>query len=112
MKQCQPNPWVEVAKKYPPGTDITGIVRTLTNYGAFIEIEEGVRGLVHVTDLRWAPKVTHPSEVVQQGQKITCRVLSIDVDRSRIALGLKQMTEEETADIPIIWPHPDSQNLH
>jgi small subunit ribosomal protein S1 len=111
MKQCQPNPWVEVAKKYQPGSDISGTVDRITNYGAFIEIEVGINGLVHVTDLRWGPKVAHPSEVVEKGQRLTCRVLSVDAERQRMMLGLKQMTEEEAADIPILWPNPDPQGL-
>ena len=78
MKQCQPNPWDKVAEKYPPGTVITGIVRNLTNYGAFIEIEEGIDGLLHVSDMSWVRKVVHPTEVVQKGEKVTCVVLTVD----------------------------------
>src|SRR5919201_678174 len=63
MKQVQPNPWDKVAERYPPGTVITGTVRNLTNYGAFIEIEEGIDGLLHVSDMSWVRKVSHPSEV-------------------------------------------------
>src|SRR5438270_145639 len=74
MKQVQPNPWDKVAERYPPGTVVTGVVRTLTNYGAFIEIEEGVDGLLHVSDMSWVRKVAHPSEVVQKGDKVTCVV--------------------------------------
>ena len=101
MKQCQSNPWGEVAKKYPPGTVITGTVRNLTNYGAFIEIEEGIDGLLHVSDMSWVRKVSNPSEVVQKGQKITCQVLSVDQERKRVALGLKQMNNDPwEGDIP------------
>ena len=101
MKQCQANPWGEVAKKYPPGTVITGVVRNLTNYGAFIEIEEGIDGLLHVSDMSWVRKVSNPSEVVQKGQKITCQVLSVDQERKRVALGLKQMNNDPwEGDIP------------
>ncbi|MDB5308129.1 MAG: rpsA 1 [Gemmataceae bacterium] len=101
MKQCQANPWGEVAKKYPPGTVITGTVRNLTNYGAFIEIEEGIDGLLHVSDMSWTRKVSNPSEVVQKGQKITCQVLSVDQERKRVALGLKQMASDPwEGDIP------------
>lgn len=101
MKQCQSNPWDEVAKKYPPGTVISGVVRNLTNYGAFIEIEEGIDGLLHVSDMSWVRKVSNPSEVVQKGQKITCQVLSVDQERKRVALGLKQMaTDPWEGDIP------------
>jgi small subunit ribosomal protein S1 len=101
MKQCQANPWGEVAKKYPPGTVISGTVRNLTNYGAFIEIEEGIDGLLHVSDMSWVRKVSNPSEVVQKGQKITCQVLSVDQERKRVALGLKQMANDPwEGDIP------------
>jgi small subunit ribosomal protein S1 len=101
MKQCQPNPWDEVARKYPPNTQISGTVRNLTSYGAFIEIEEGIDGLLHVSDMSWVRKVSNPSEVVQKGQKVTCVVLSVDQERKRVALGLKQMANDPwEGDIP------------
>src|SRR5438132_4549141 len=101
MKQVQPNPWDKVAERYPQGTIITGTVRNLTNYGAFIEIEEGIDGLLHVSDMSWVRKVSNPSEVVQKGQKITCQVLSVDQERKRVALGLKQMANDPwEGDIP------------
>jgi len=101
MKQCQMNPWDEVAKKFPPNTPVTGVVRNLTSYGAFIEIEEGIDGLLHVSDMSWTRKVSNPSEVVQKGQKITCVVLSVDQERKRVALGLKQMANDPwEGDIP------------
>ena len=101
MKQCQQNPWDEVAKKYPTGTQVSGTVRNLTNYGAFIEIEEGIDGLLHVSDMSYVRKVSNPSEVVQKGQKITCVVLSVDQERKRVALGLKQMGSDPwETDIP------------
>ncbi len=101
MKQVQPNPWDKVAERYPPGTVVTGVVRNLTNYGAFIEIEEGIDGLLHVSDMSHVRKVAHPSEVVQKGDKVTCMVLNVDQDRKRIALGLKQMTSDPwEGDIP------------
>jgi len=101
MKQVQPNPWDKVAERYPPGTIITGVVRNLTNYGAFIEIEEGIDGLLHVSDMSWVRKVAHPSEVVNKGDKVTCQVLNVDQERKRIALGLKQMASDPwEGDIP------------
>jgi len=101
MKQVQPNPWDKVAEKYPPATVITGVVRNLTNYGAFIEIEEGIDGLLHVSDMSWVRKVGHPSEVVAKGDKVQCVVLNVDQDRKRIALGLKQMASDPwETDIP------------
>src|SRR5262249_53279201 len=86
IKQAQPNPWDDIVGKYPPGTRITGVVRNLTNYGAFIEIEAGVDGLLHVGDMSWVRKVGHPSEVVSKGQQVTCAVISVDSDRKRVAL--------------------------
>jgi small subunit ribosomal protein S1 len=101
MKQCQSNPWDEVAKKFPPGMQVSGVVRNLTSYGAFIEIEEGIDGLLHVSDMSWVRKVSNPSEVVQKGQKVTCVVLNVDQERKRIALGLKQMAADPwEGDIP------------
>jgi small subunit ribosomal protein S1 len=101
MKQVQPNPWDKVAERYPPNTVITGVVRNLTNYGAFIEIEEGIDGLLHVSDMSWVRKVAHPSEVVSKGDKVTCIVLNVDQERKRIALGLKQMNNDPwEGDIP------------
>jgi small subunit ribosomal protein S1 len=101
MKQVQPNPWDQVAERYPPGTVITGVVRNLTNYGAFIEIEEGIDGLLHVSDMSWVRKVGHPSEVVAKGDKVQCVILNVDQDRKRVALGLKQMASDPwEGDIP------------
>ena len=101
IKQTLENPWDKVANKYPPGSDVKGTVRNLTNYGAFIEIEEGIDGLLHVSDMSWTRKVSHPNEIVEKGQEIECRVLSVDQDRRRIALGFKQMSEDPWArDIP------------
>ena len=101
MKQTQENPWDRVADHYPPGSVVKGTVRNLTNYGAFIEIEEGIDGLLHVSDMSWTRKISHPNEMVEKGQELECRVLSVDQDRRRIALGLKQMTDDPWAtDIP------------
>ncbi len=101
MKQVQPNPWDKVAERYPPGTVISGVVRNLTNYGAFIEIEEGIDGLLHVSDMSWVRKVGHPSEVVNKGDKVQCIILNVDQERKRVALGLKQMANDPwEGDIP------------
>ena len=101
MKQTQENPWDRVADRYPPGTVVKGTVRNLTNYGAFIEIEEGIDGLLHVSDMSWTRKISHPNEMVEKSQAIECRVLSVDQSRRRIALGLKQLSEDPwTRDIP------------
>jgi len=101
MKQTQENPWDRVAERYPPGSTVHGTVRNLTNYGAFIEIEEGIDGLLHVSDMSWTRKISHPNEVVEKGKQLECRVLSVDQDRRRIALGLKQLGEDPwETDIP------------
>ncbi len=101
MKQTQQNPWEKVAADYPPGAIVKGVVRNLTNYGAFVEINEGIDGLLHVTDMSWTRKVTHPSEMLEKGQEVECKVISVDQQRRRIALGLKQMNDDPwTGDIP------------
>jgi len=80
---------------------VKGKVRNLTNYGAFIEIEEGIDGLLHVSDMSWTRKISHPSELVEKGQELECKVLSVDQERRRIALGLKQLDEDPwSTDIP------------
>jgi small subunit ribosomal protein S1 len=101
MKQTQENPWTKVADKYPVDLTVTGKVRNLTNYGAFIELEEGIDGLLHVSDMSWTRKISHPSEMLEKGQTVTCKVLSVDQERRRIALGLKQLDNDPWAtDIP------------
>lgn len=101
MKQTQVNPWEQVADKYPTGTMVEGVVRNLTNYGAFIEIEEGIDGLLHISDMSWTRKIGHPNELLEKGQKVSCQVLSVDQDRKRIALGLKQLRQDPwETDIP------------
>ncbi len=101
MKQTQVNPWDQVAGKYPPGTMVEGTVRNLTNYGAFIEIEEGIDGLLHISDMSWTRKIGHPNEILEKGQRIRCQVLNVDQDRKRIALGLKQLRDDPwETDIP------------
>jgi len=93
-KQTEINPWTLVKEKYPPGTVVEGTVQNLANYGAFIEIEEGIDGLLHVTDMSWTQKIGHPSEMLEKGKKIKCIVLSVDQDKKRVALGLKQLEED------------------
>ncbi len=92
MKQAEVNPWDLAEEHYPVGTIIEGTVRNLTSYGAFVEIEEGIDGLLHVSDMSWTKKVAHPSEVVRKGDRLRCVVLSVDMGKKRIALGLKQLS--------------------
>ncbi len=98
MKQTETNPWDLVESKYPTGTMIEGEVRNLTNYGAFIEIEEGIDGLLHVSDMSWTKKVSHPSEVLEKGDKVKAVVLSVDQDKKRVALGVKQLLSDPWRD--------------
>jgi small subunit ribosomal protein S1 len=97
MKQVQANPWEAMANKYPPGTQVEGTVRSLSNYGAFIEVEEGIDGLLHVSDMSWVRKIGHPNELFNKDDKVKCVVLSVDRERKRIALGLKQMANDPWA---------------
>jgi len=94
MKQTEVNPWTLVNEKYPSGTVVEGEVQNLANYGAFIEIEEGIDGLLHVSDMSWTQKIGHPSELMKKGDKVKCVVLSVDQDKKRVALGLKQLEED------------------
>jgi small subunit ribosomal protein S1 len=94
MKQVEDNPWERVAEKYPRGSVVEGKVRNIANYGAFVEIEEGIDGLLHVSDLSWTKKIGHPSEVLKKGESIKAVVLDVDQEKQRIALGLKQMQED------------------
>ncbi len=98
MKQCEVNPWTTVEDRYPVGTVIEGQVRNLTNYGAFIEIEEGIDGLLHVSDMSWTKKITHPQEMLKKGDTVRAVVLSVDRDKKRVALGLKQLEPDPWKD--------------
>jgi small subunit ribosomal protein S1 len=98
MKQTETNPWDLVESKYPTGTLIEGEVRNLTNYGAFVEIEEGIDGLLHVSDMSWTKKVSHPSEVLEKGDKVKAVVLSVDQEKKRVALGMKQLLSDPWRD--------------
>ncbi|HJO03467.1 MAG TPA: 30S ribosomal protein S1 [Acidobacteriota bacterium] len=91
MKQTEPNPWRVIADKYHEGQVITGRVRNLTDFGAFVEIEDGIDGLIHISDMSWTKRVEHPSEVLQKGQEVEVAVLNVDVERQRLSLGLKQL---------------------
>ena len=98
MKQCEANPWTTVEDRYPVGTVIEGTVRNLTNYGAFIEIEEGIDGLLHVSDMSWTKKISHPNEMLKKGDMVQSVVLSVDRDKKRVALGLKQLEPDPWKD--------------
>jgi small subunit ribosomal protein S1 len=94
LKQVEPDPWLTLDEKYPINSIVEGKVRNLTNFGAFVELEEGIDGLVHISDMSWTRRVGHPSEVVKKGQTVKVRVLAIDKVARRISLGLKQVEED------------------
>jgi small subunit ribosomal protein S1 len=91
LKQTEPNPWALIDQKYEVGSRITGKVRNLTNFGAFIEVEEGVDGLVHISDLTWSKRIKHPSEILQKGDEVEAVILKIDTENQRLSLGIKQL---------------------
>lgn len=93
IKQLQPDPWTDIATKYPVGSKHKGVVRNMTNYGLFVELEEGVDGLVHVSDLSWTKKIKHPNEFVKKDQELDVVVLEMDMENRRLSLGHKQLDE-------------------
>ena len=103
MKQIGPNPWEQIEDKYPIGSEVEGTVRNLTDFGAFVELEDGVDGLIHISDLSWK-KIKHPSEILKKKDKITSAVLSIDKDNCRISLGVKQLQPDPWDDIAANYP--------
>ncbi len=94
MKQTEVNPWELVCEKYPTGTVVSGTIRNLANYGAFVEIEPGIDGLLHISDMSWTKKVTHPNELYKKGEEVECVVLEVDTEKQRISLGIKQLSED------------------
>lgn len=93
MKQLEPDPWLNLLNKYPVGSRHSGIVRNLTNFGVFVELEDGVDGLVHISDLSWTKKIRHPGEVVKKGDRIEVVILGVDIEQRRISLGHKQVKD-------------------
>jgi len=91
LKQTKPNPWTQVEKKYSVGSQIEGTVTHLTDFGAFVEIEEGLEGLIHISDFSWDRRIGHPGEVLREGERVKVKILSIDAKEKRMALGLKQV---------------------
>jgi small subunit ribosomal protein S1 len=104
MKQLQSYPWQNVAAKYPVGTRVQGKVVSITNYGAFVEIEPGIDGLIHISDMSWTKRVQHPSEVVKKGDAVDVVILNIDAENKRISLGLKQAEEDPWLKIGETYP--------
>src|SRR5437667_5462649 len=107
MKQLEPNPFASLKEKYPPGTVVKGVVRNIADFGIFVEIEEGIDGLVHVSDLSWTQRVKHPSELFQKGDDVEAAVLNIDNsdgEKPKISLGIKQLIGDPWDRIPFDYP--------
>src|SRR5947199_105605 len=104
LKQLQPYPWKDVAAKYPVGTRVQGKVVSITNYGAFVEREPGIDGLIHISDMSWTKRVQHPSEVVKKGDEVEVLILNVDAENKRISLGLKQAQEDPWLRIGETYP--------
>src|SRR6516164_8571246 len=103
LRQLEANPWDRAQEKYPPGTKVKGKIRNLTSYGAFIELEEGLDGMIHVSDISWTRKINHPSEVLKKGDEVEAVVLEVDKPNQRIAVGLKQLTQDPWATIDQLY---------
>jgi small subunit ribosomal protein S1 len=91
MKQLEPNPWIELKDSYAPGTIIEGEVKSVTDFGIFVGVEEGIDGLVHISDFSWTKRINHPSELFKKGDKVRCVVLGVDIENERFSLGIKQL---------------------
>ena len=104
LKQLQPYPWTDVEKKYPVGARIRGRVVSITNYGAFIELEKGVEGLVHISEMSWTRNVRHPSKIVNLGDEVEAVVLKVDPNEEKISLGMKQIEEDPWHTLPLKYP--------
>jgi small subunit ribosomal protein S1 len=94
MRQAEPNPWNSIEERYPVGTRVEGRVRNLADFGAFVELEEGIDGLIHISDMSWTKRVRHPSEILKKGEKVEAIVLHVDKANHRISLGLKQIQQD------------------
>lgn len=99
MKQVEANPWTEVEEKYPVGSRVSGQVRNLTEFGAFVALEEGIDGLIHISDISWTQRYKHPSEALKKGEEVDAVVLSVDVAKERLSLGIKQLSKDPWVNI-------------
>jgi small subunit ribosomal protein S1 len=104
MKQVEPNPWDVIAEKYPVGTVIEGKIKNITDFGIFIGIDEGIDGLVHISDISWTKRLKHPSEMYKKGQEVQAKVLHIEKDQERFSLGIKQLEPDPWEEIPKRYP--------
>ena len=104
LKQTTPNPWETLKLKYPEGSIITGVIRNITNFGIFVGVEEGIDGLIHMSDISWKQRVKHPSEIFKKGQEIEAMVLNIDVEHEKFSLGLKQIEKNPWEELNAKYP--------
>lgn len=104
MKQVKPNPWDVVAEKFPEGTILEGQIKNITEFGVFIGIEDGIDGLIHVSDISWTKKIRHPSEVYKVGDTVQAKVLTVDKENEKFTLGVKQLTEDPWSQVPSKYP--------
>ena len=104
MKQAEPNPWTLISERYPVGAVINGVVRNITDFGIFVGVEDGIDGLVHISDMSWTHRVKHPSELFKKGDEVEAVVLNIDVDNERFSLGIKQLTDDPWETLPRRFP--------
>ncbi|MGK7346629.1 MAG: 30S ribosomal protein S1 [Candidatus Nitrospinota bacterium M3_3B_026] len=104
IKQTEPNPWDNIEEKYPVNSAVEGVVRNLADFGAFVELEEGVDGLIHISDMSWSQKIKHPSEVLKKRDKVKCVVLSVDRESERVSLGLKQLEQDPWENVEERYP--------
>lgn len=104
MKQVKPNPWELVGEKYPEGTILEGVVKNITEFGMFIGIEDGIDGLIHVSDISWTKKIRHPNELFKVGDTVQAKVLTVDQENEKFTLGIKQLTEDPWSNAPTVYP--------
>jgi small subunit ribosomal protein S1 len=103
LRQLDVNPWDMATHNYPPGARVRGKIRNLTSYGAFVELEEGIDGMVHVSDMSWTRKINHPSEMVKKGDEVDAIVLEVSIENQRISLGMKQLTDDPWENIDRLY---------
>ena len=104
MKQLESDPWDSIETELPPGARVVGEIRNIASFGAFVEIKEGVDGLIHVSDMSWTKKITHPNEMVKKGDKVECVVLAVDKEKRRISLSMKHLTEDPWDSVESTYP--------
>ena len=104
MKQVRPNPWELVGERYPEGTILEGVIKNITEFGMFIGIEDGIDGLIHVSDISWTKKIRHPGELYKVGETIQAKVLTVDQENEKFTLGVKQLAEDPWANVPSTYP--------